>query len=132
MLRHLVDAVSTEHGVVWLGAIELASRLGRTERRARQLLAEARADGWIQRVHVGGGRHRTSHYALKIGAWRDDPRDSHPSATFATRTKAGSAAGLAWLQQLYCDHLALGKSCCLVFAPRELKNPEISWVEGSA
>lgn len=127
LLRHALDAVAGVEGVIWLGAAELADRMGLTERRVRQLLAEARGE-WLQRIHFSpGGRHRTSRYALKFGAWRDDPADPHMQAHFAERSRAGNAAAESWLQQLFADHLDLGYACCTVFAPRDLKNPEIAW-----
>lgn len=117
-LAELVDA----NGATWTGAASIAREMEYSETWIRVLLRRLRDDGYIQQVQHGGGCHRTSVYLLKIGAWRDDPRDPHMHAAFAERIKSTLRQWHDWLEGLFIAHHQHSARCWR-FAPAHLKPP---------
>lgn len=126
-LRHLLD-FANERGGTRIGAVSLGQVMSRCKKRVLQLEAIACAEGWLQRIRHGGGKHRTNRFLFKIGVWRDDPHDEHAQNHFSQRLKAENAASDEAELQLFWDHRERGSCRCWVFAPRELKQPTIEWV----
>lgn len=130
-LMHWLNRGADEFGAVWKGAAALALDLGWSDTWVYVLLKRACELGVLHQVDQGGGCHRTSTYALKIGFWRLSERNPHMHRDWADRVRAIRATVQGWLADLFWTHHEQ-HGCgdrCWRFAPRELKQPPIDWAE---
>ena len=129
-LLHWLNRCVDEHGAVWKGAAALAVDLNWSETWVYILLDRAcKTTSFLVQVVQGGGCHRTSTYALKIGYWRDDPKNPQMHHDWGERRRSILEKVRDWLEDVFLEHKER-KSCsgkCWRFAPRWVKQEPIDW-----